>query len=428
MRIGYVIIDCDGRDGTAVAMAHVMHRLAERHEVHLFAANADGADLSRVTWHRVWAAPDPSVLRFRTFLANCSRKVRRLYQGGRESFDIVHSAGCNTVGANVYQVQNVQPAKRALLESQGQFAGGGRVRAIARHAYYRVTETAEKRLYRQRKNAGYGGRGGSVHFLPVSRGTARELTRYYGLGESDMTIVPNGVDLDRFSPALAATAGVRTRAALGIDPGEFVLLFVGGEWRRKGLHHAIDALPHVSAPHHTGVRLVIAGDDAARAEFAEQATRLGVRERVVFAGFVSETEDLYAAADVFVFPTYYEAYSLATLEAAASGLPVVAASTNGTEELIRPGRLNELGENGALVDRDGRTIAGLLSQLAADPPMMRRLGNRGRQIVEAEHTWDSIARRVEAVYEQIVAGAMVADQYGASNEEVTGQGLCPVEC
>lgn len=405
LKIAYAIIDCDGHDGTAVAMAHVMHRMADRgHEVTLLADNADGADPSRVEWRRVSALADPSVARFVSFYHNCSRTVRR-FEPGR--FDIIHSPGCNTVGANLYQIQNVQPAKRAALTRFGEgLRGGGLLRSTARRLYYRATERAERALYRPTKDAGLGGRGSMVRFAPVSQGTARELRKHFDLPGESIDVVPNGADLERFSPRAAGTNRAAVREALGIRSNEFAMLFVGGEWHRKGLRHAIDALPHLRTPHHAGGgRLVVVGRDAAQPEFERLASALGVRDRVSFAGFYDRPEQAYASADVFVFPTYYEAFSLSTLEAAASGLPVITAATNGTEELIRGAPMGELGENGALIERDGRAIAAIVNQLADDEVLRRRVGAAARDVVCRDYNWDRIADAVERIYERIVADA-----------------------
>lgn len=403
LRIAYVIIDCDGRDGTAVAMAHVMHRMARRsHEVHLFADVASGADLSLVRWHRVKALRDPSVARFASFYRRCSAEMRRITGDAR--FDVVHSAGCNTRGANLYQIQNVQPAKRAALEWHGQFAGGGLLRSLARRAYYAVTSAAERRLYQPQKRDTFGARGNTIHFCPVSRGTAHELKRHFPLRDADITVIPNGVDLDRFHPRHRDGRGAELRRQLDLATGKPVLLFVGGEWRRKGLQHAIEALPHLRAdgPLNDAVLLVV-GRDAAADEFSRLANTLGVSDRVLFAGFSDRPEDYFAVADAFVFPTYYEAYSLATLEAAAAGLPVVAARVNGTDELIRTDT-NGDGINGALVDRSGPAIAAALDELASRPGGLAEAGRAARRIVEQEHLWDRIADEFEALYGRLAAG------------------------
>jgi UDP-glucose:(heptosyl)LPS alpha-1,3-glucosyltransferase len=102
----------------------------------------------------------------------------------------------------------------------------------------------------------------------------------------------------------------------------------------------------------------------------------------------------YAASDVFVLPTYYEAFSLATLEAAASGLPLLVTKVNGTEELVREGY------NGYFVTRDGESIAEKLEFILSDSQKLRELGMNARKSAE-QYSWDVIADKTLSVYEKI---------------------------
>ncbi len=103
---------------------------------------------------------------------------------------------------------------------------------------------------------------------------------------------------------------------------------------RKGLDLAIRALSLVPDGR---AKLYIAGDDAARETLNALALECGVADRVIFGGFRKDVPIALASSDVFLFPSWYEAFSLATIEAAACGLPVVATSINGTEDFIQPG-------------------------------------------------------------------------------------------
>ena len=160
---------------------------------------------------------------------------------------------------------------------------------------------------------------------------------------------------------------VRLRSTLGIPQGRLVAAFVASEWERKGLEPLIRAL--APAP---GWELVVAGGgDESR--YRELAEALDVGELVRWLGIVREVEVVYGLADAFVLPTDYESFSLVTYEAAASGLPILATAVNGIRELIADG------ENGFLIDRDLRSIARRLEQLAADPALRQRMGEAARE-------------------------------------------------
>ncbi|GAB6859003.1 glycosyltransferase family 4 protein [Microbacterium xylanilyticum] len=204
-------------------------------------------------------------------------------------------------------------------------------------------------------------------------------------------MIPNAVDAAKFQPADAADRRARVRARHGLRDEDVVLLFVGKEFRRKGLAPLIDALALL--PSHVRV-LVVGGDD--QDPFLAQARRLGVADRVVFAGHSAAVEDYFQAGDVFVFPTLYEAFALVTLEAAAAGLALVTTRVNGTEDLVVPG------ENGFFAARDGAGLAHALTPVVQNAELRARLGARARRDASA-YTWDAAARATLDVYREVHA-------------------------
>lgn len=228
--------------------------------------------------------------------------------------------------------------------------------------------------------------------LPVSTGVAREVTNFYSVPESEMPVIPNAADTERFRP-ISESKREQIRSSFGLSPEDFVCAFAGGEWRRKGLDLAIHAIARLRNP---GVKLLVLGKDVAAGEFEQLCRDLGVNDQIVFAGFQPQVELALASADLFLFPSRYEAFSLATLEAAACGLPVLATRINGTEDLIRPG------ENGELIDPEPERIAAHLSSFFANRLRCRSMGENARRLVEREYTWDRIAHLTESVYWQVL--------------------------
>jgi len=224
---------------------------------------------------------------------------------------------------------------------------------------------------------------------PVSRGVAGELERHYG--GIPLTVTPNGVDTGRFRPDPAVRSSVR--AELGAAEDETVLLFVGGDWDRKGLGVTIGALGR--APERLRLWIVGRGPEA---RFRALARERGVEERVTFLGPRSDAERFYQGADVFVLPTLYETFSIAAHEAAASALPVVATAVSGIEELVGAD------ESGILVERDETALAAALARLAGDPALRRRLGEEGRRRAE-RLDWERSARSVLDTYSSLLAEA-----------------------
>ena len=319
MRIAYAIINHNKREGTSKAIAEVAERLAGRHEVHIFSRTAEGVNLEGIRWHRIAGPSYPHVAEFLGYIVPCAVAL------GRQKFDVVHAAGAVYAHADIYTIQNIQPAKRRVLRSFEDREDISVLRRLTRRAYLDVTSAWERKAYERE-------RAKQPCFLPVSSGVERELKSYYQIGDALCSVVPNAADVERFKP-LTAERRVAVRASFGLDETDFVCAFSGGEWRRKGLDLAIRALGALARKN---VKLLVLGRDDRKQEFVQLARNCGVESQVFFGGFQARVEEPLACADVFLFPSRYEAFSLATLEAAACGLPVVAPRLNGTVDFIAP--------------------------------------------------------------------------------------------
>ncbi len=246
-------------------------------------------------------------------------------------------------------------------------------------------------------------RGGRVRrFVAVSRRVVTELWEHHRVGPERIAVIPNGIDLERFCPE-GPTAGLR--AAFGIGAETKLLLFVGHEFDRKGLGHAISALrePGCEAMHLVAVG---AGDEAAYRRLARDH---GVGERVHFAGPRQDMPAIYREADAFVFPSAYETFSLVCMEAMACGVPVFAARAGGIEDYLRDGT------NGFTVERDGRSVAASLVSALADPALSARLREGARRTTTG-FGWPAIA----AQYQELLFDVWREKRSEAPTNSVTG--------
>ena len=141
-----------------------------------------------------------------------------------------------------------------------------------------------------------------------------------------LEVHPNGVDVETFHPGLRDEHRDRVRRELGVAGDVPLLLFLGGAWRLKGWTVLLDALATLRDDAWT---CVAAGSRPEEARRAVVRARLGRRVRVLAR---QDARPLYAAADLFVQPTWRDPCSLATLEALACGLPVVTTDANGAAE------------------------------------------------------------------------------------------------
>jgi UDP-glucose:(heptosyl)LPS alpha-1,3-glucosyltransferase len=376
------MINCNRRDGGARAVNEVAERLAYRHEVHLFARKAEDLDLTRIHWREMPGIPWPEVVDFVTYHYLADLRIRR------RSFDIVHSVGINAAAANVITIQNIQPAKRRFLADWAAAEKVSFARKVTRQLYLQVTTRVEAKMYRARTSRK------PPLFLPVSRGVQRDLLAHYDIGKAPVRIIPNAADTTRFRPFTLAERK-QWRDLNGVPENDIVAVFVGGEWRRKGLDLAIRALGRLPQKN---VRLVVLGKDAEQARFEALAQEAGVRGRVEFLGFRKDVAEAMAASDLFLFPSWYEAFSLATIEAAACGLPIVASKINGAEDFVLPG------DTGFFIEHDPEQIAEVLGRLVDNAADRIRMGANARRVVEQHYTWDQVAKLTEEAYFEYLEG------------------------
>lgn len=229
----------------------------------------------------------------------------------------------------------------------------------------------------------------------------RPLTR---AARSRMVQLTPGVDDSVFRPG-AGGDEVRRRHGLGDRP---VVVCVSRMVARKGQDVLVRALPAIqrSVP---GAALLLVGDGPHRAAVEKLVRSYGVEGDVVLAGRVPwhETPAYYDAGDVFAMPTRTrlfglepEALGICYLEAAATGLPVVAGSSGGAPDAVLDGK------NGFVVDgRDVTQVADRCAQLLLDDDLRRRFGARGREWVAQRWRWDDLALRLH----RILAGDPVGD-------------------
>jgi glycosyltransferase involved in cell wall biosynthesis len=322
-----------------------------------------------VTFHRVRGPARPFVIAYPWFMVMGSLAVRRWRRGVVQAtgaivlnrVDVIAVHYCHRVGV-------VTPSRTGWL--------------------FRVHITATGILARLGERLRYRA-SASREFVCVSEGVAEEIQKFYPGLSDRVTTIHNGVDTERFAPGAHAEQAQAMRDTLGIAEGRLVAVFAGGEWERKGLRPAIEALAES-----VDWDLVVAGAGDEK-HYRELADGLGVGAAVHWLGRVQDIESVFAMADALVLPSSYETFSLVTFEAAASGLAVLATPVNGVRELIEDGR------NGFLITREPRMIAERLSQLASDPSLRLRLGRAARESALA-FSWKEMVSKHDELYRRLV--------------------------
>jgi len=230
--------------------------------------------------------------------------------------------------------------------------------------------------------------------LALSEMVARDYQRYHAVRPEQIQLIYNGVDTERFSPAQRAKYRQAVRERLGMDKDEVVLLFVGHDFRRKGLATAMRAAGRLVSQRQP-VRMVVVGGKP-RNRCDRLARRCGTGSAVTFVGKIDDPVPYYAASDIYVLPTFYDPCSLGVLEAAASGLPSVTTRFNGAAELLSDGI-----DGYVLSDpNDDRQLADRLEMLL-DPALRRRMGQAARQLA-LSHTLQRNCDQILRVYRELV--------------------------
>ena len=227
--------------------------------------------------------------------------------------------------------------------------------------------------------------------IAVSESTRRDLLMLYSLQASKIQVVPDGYDQGRYRVGLMAQA---TQQNYGLAP---YLLYVGNLLPHKNLHRLLQAFALISGrfPH----TLVIAGRKDRRyyPSLEAEARALGVQERVRFLDYVpaADLPALYAAADVFVFPSLYEGFGLPILEAMACGVPVIAAHTGSMPEVA--------GDAAMLVNPDDVPAIAMAMESVLGNTGMRE-GMRRRGLMRAsQYSWAKTAMMILKILERVAA-------------------------
>jgi UDP-glucose:(heptosyl)LPS alpha-1,3-glucosyltransferase len=377
MRITIISPFVDRQHGTERAVAELLDRLATRDhdEVHLYAQRVQDLPLSDsetveknggILWHRVGKFPGPHLFGFLGWLFLNHWARWKHSSSASIKPDLIFSPGINALDADVIQVHAMFHRLAELQSGSGRAGLGG----LHRKLYYALVCSLERRIYSNRR----------ITLAAVSQHTADQLARYFG--RKDVTVIPYGVDADRFSPAAIAPTRERRRQELKYSPDQLVLLLIGNDWRNKGLKALLEALARCQD---LPLRLMIVGQDEP-APFRAEVEKLGMADRVEFFAPVPDVRIFYAAADVLVAPSLEDSFNLPVLEAMACGIPVIVSARAGVSAW-----LTQLHDSVLLKDpEDSQDLSHAIRLLATDSP--RRSAIAANALLTAsKFSWDTHA-------------------------------------
>ncbi len=281
------------------------------HEIHIYAIEWTGSPPEEnVFFHKVPAITFNSILRDMTFA------ILSYFLLKKERFDIIQSHD-KTLYQDIYRAGD--GCHIEWLKQRWKRTGLFGKLSIVFNPYHWLILFLERMIFKGHR---------FKKVIAISELVEKNIVEHYGVDEKDIEVIYNGVDLEKFHPRNKELYRKEIRAIYNIREDEFVVLFVGSGFERKGVEFLIKAVELVPKK----LTLLIVGKGSNK-----KLKGLIKKQKVIFCGPQRDIYKFYASADIFVFPTIYEPFGNVHLEALASGLPVITTRLSGASEIIKNG-------------------------------------------------------------------------------------------
>ena len=229
-----------------------------------------------------------------------------------------------------------------------------------------------------------------------------EVQRLFGLPFEKINVVPNGVNLNKFT-GLDRDYSFRRKYAMD---NEKIILFMGRLVYEKGVQNLIAAMPKVLASYHDA-KLVIAGKGGMLDELKAQADYLGISNKVYFAGYMKgkDVQKMYKAADISVFPSTYEPFGIVALEGMLAERPIVVSDAGGLGEIVEhrvTGMKSYCGNPNSIADS--------ILELLFNPELCDNIVKNAKIKVKENYNWQKIAQDTHFTYQKAICETMAERQ------------------
>lgn len=377
MKLAFIAKRYDRVGGTEKDLFEVTRLLAGYgHEIHVYACELEIAAAPGVQLHPIPYLVPGRLGRLRAL----ARRGPELAERGGHDLTISYA---RTVRSDIIRCGG--GTHRNFLDQMG--AADSRFKRFLRGCdpYHRAMLKVERKQFQP---------GAYRRIIAISRVVRDDLMRVHGVPEEAIEIIPDGIDVESFQVPPGNPKRAEIRKKLGISDAAPVVLFVGNAFKRKGLETLLAASPQLKS---AGVHVLVVGRDPAMNAYIERIHQTGLNGVVHFIGVRQDPRPFFALADVFVLPSFNEAFGNVVLEALASGLPVVVSRRAGAAEILQS-RMSGL-------ILDDPSDAGQLFQLiqkALQPAL--RIGLREEALATAaKYTLEAHARATEALCRRLLA-------------------------
>jgi len=342
------------------------------HEVHVF-ANTWQEEPGIIT-HRVPVLGFPSSLKNFSFAWFACRELSKV------KLDIIHAMerllhqDIYRVSVGISPVQLIQRYPNRLI------------RWFKSIGIRRISFTyLEKKIFE--KN-------GCKRIMTNSNLVKNQVIEHYHVDPEKITVIHNGVDTSIFNPQVQKTYRASVRKKYGITDNTSVMIFVAHDFKLKRLDTVLKALKLLDKNKYM---LLVVGNGKKK-NYVKWTVKNGLDERVLFLGPKKNMEKYYAAADIFVLPTLYDAFANVCVEAMACGLPVITTQTNGFAELIKDG------ENGfVLTSQNPCELSDKINAVSAE--LGKSITVQNVSAAALELTMSRHMREVLQLYEKVISPA-----------------------
>lgn len=217
------------------------------------------------------------------------------------------------------------------------------------------------------------------------------FARKMGLPETKLECIPIGPDLKRFHPKNKR----ETRRKLGLPPNKFIVLYLGSLKLIKGVHFLLKAAEGVLKAQ-SELIFIFAGEGPLKRKLIQE-TEKKHKEAFLFPGYIHNSEEYLAAADILVLPSLSEGLPMVLLEAQAMGRVAIATNVGGVSDVIKDK------ENGLLLKPgDIKNLERSILELVDKKQLIEKMGKKGRRMIQNRFNPKILSERIESLYESAI--------------------------
>ena len=308
MKIGFIKKKYSPYGGGEIYLDTLINNLKEDyHEIHIFSSQWKSTE--GVNIHKIKSLEFNSALSALSFNYNAAKAIGDIKPDYVVSFE-------RTTCGDIYRAGD--GCHKEWLEIRKKFSSKLKSFSFVLNPLHRTLLGIEKKIFKK-----------TMTIVANSNMVKKQIMKNYNVPVSRIHVIYNGVDLERFRPELRLKWRAEIRKKNAIPEDAPLVIFVGSGYERKGLLTLIKSIGDVDK----SLRLLVIGRGDVK-KYQNIANSYKLANRILFLGPQTDIEKFYATSDIFVLPTLYDPFSNATLEAMASGLPVITSKNNGAAELV----------------------------------------------------------------------------------------------